>query len=277
LKLWYNGYNFLGDKVYNPYDILLFLNKKEFKNYWFETGSTTFLIDLIQKNQYNPIDIERVVVSEEDLSSFDVDDIKIEVLLFQTGYLTILEKREVLARTQYILSYPNQEIKLSLTSVILNFLTKNNRTAEKEFDLYNILTTGEVYKLKPLFHSFFASIPQDWYRKNQLAGYEAYYASIFYCYFTAIGMDVRPEDPTNAGQVDLVVLLDKKIFVFEFKVIELTEKGSALEQIKEKKYYEKFLSHDTSNKNRVDHEKDIYLIGVETVGIMRSLNLSFLH
>ena len=78
LRLWYNGYNFLGDKVYNTYDILLYLKSKQFKNYWFETGNPTFLLDLIEKNQYNSIDIERVVVSEEELGSFDVDEIKLE-------------------------------------------------------------------------------------------------------------------------------------------------------------------------------------------------------
>jgi hypothetical protein len=281
LRLWYNGYNFLGDKVYNPYDILLYLKSKQFKNYWFETGNPTFLLDLIEKNQYNSIDIERVVVSEEELGSFDVDEIKLEVLLFQTGYLTILEKRQVLARTQYILTYPNQEIKLSLTAVILNFLTKDNRNADKEYELYTILVSGELSKLKALFFAFFASIPHDWYRKNQLAGYEAYYASIFYCYFAALGLDVRPEDHTNVGQADLVVILENKVFVFEFKVIELTNMGSALDQIKEKKYYEKYLSSQVgdgqtyhqrgTNHKQGDKIKEIYLIGVEFSKLERNI------
>jgi hypothetical protein len=268
LKLWYNGYNFLGEKVYNPFDILLYLDNKRFKNYWFETGNPTFLIELMEKNQYNPINFERVVVTEEELASFDVDEIKLEVLLFHTGYLTILEERTVLLRTQYILTYPNQEIKLSLTSIILNFLTKSIQNGDREFELHNILLSGDIAQLKPLFHSFFASIPYDWYRKNNLSGYEAYYSAIFYCYFTAIGLDVRPEMKTSIGQIEMVVLLDNKIFVFEFKVIELTEKGSALEQIKKKKYYEKYLGAESPVDIRHAHhqqmgEREIFLIGVE--------------
>jgi predicted type IV restriction endonuclease len=71
-----------------------------------------------------------------------------------------------------------------------------------------------------------------------------------------LGLDVRPEEVTNHGQVDMVVFLENKVFVFEFKVVELTEKGSALQQIKEKKYYEKYIVPSVE-------DREIYLIGVE--------------
>jgi hypothetical protein len=105
-----------------------------------------------------------------------------------------------------------------------------------------------------VFHSFFSSIPHDWYRKNEIAGYEGYYASVFYCYFTALGLDVTAEDATNHGRIDLTVNLEGKVFILEFKVVDLdTGKNSALEQIKAKGYHEKY-------RGKAD---EMYLIGVE--------------
>ncbi len=127
-----------------------------------------------------------------------------------------------------------------------------------------ILSSSNLNSLHTLFHAFFASIPHDWYRKNLLAGYEAYYASIFYTYFASIGLDVRPEEVTNHGQVDMVVFLEKRVYVFEFKVVELTEKGSALEQIKKKRYYEKYLISSAEDRHPYQEEnREIYLVGVE--------------
>jgi len=119
--------------------------------------------------------------------------------------------------------------------------------------------SGDLKQLKDLFFRFFASIPHEWYRKNTIANYEGYYTSIFYCYFTAIGLDVRAEDSTNHGQIDMTVILEGKVYVFEFKVVELTEAGSALEQIKKKLYYEKYLGELSLQEKK----QKVFLIGVE--------------
>ncbi|MCE3269288.1 MAG: hypothetical protein K0R49_1540, partial [Burkholderiales bacterium] len=120
LKLWYNGYNFAGSelqKVYNPFDILLFLDKnQQYQNYWFETGSPEFLIKLVQKNKYYFPNMENIIVMEDDLSNFDVDNIALTTLLFQTGYLTIKEETMLGMMRAYVLSYPNLEVKASLNS-----------------------------------------------------------------------------------------------------------------------------------------------------------------
>ena len=84
-----------------------------------------------------------------------------------------------------------------------------------------LLLTSNIEQL----HSLFASIPQDWYRKNHLAGYEGYYASIVYYDFAALGLDVRPEESTNKGRMDLVVYFEDRIYVIEFKVLELSRPG----------------------------------------------------
>ncbi len=87
VKAWYNGYNFLKDDLYNPFDILLFIdNNYLYRNYWFETGSPTFLIKLIQKNDYYLPKLSNLVVDEKLIDSFDVENIDVEVILYQAGY-----------------------------------------------------------------------------------------------------------------------------------------------------------------------------------------------
>ncbi|UKL13727.1 ATP-binding protein [Dissulfurimicrobium hydrothermale] len=259
VRQWYNGYNFLGDKVYNPFDVLLFLDSKEFRNYWFETGSPSFLIKLIAQNNYPIPDLEHIEASEDILSSFDIDDIKLETILFQTGYLTIRDWMNLGEDRLYTLSYPNLEVKKSLTENLLRYLTGSAaEQTRNRINLYRCLAAGDMDRLRDIFHAFFASIPYDWYRKNELAGYEAYYASIFYCYFTALGLDVTAEEMTNKGRIDMAVRLENKVFILEFKVVEIDRAGKkAIEQIKEKRYWERYQASDPCAC------PEIHLIGVE--------------
>jgi len=254
LRLWYNGYNFLGEKVYNPYDVLLYLDQRVFKNYWFETGSPGFLIKLIQQRQYAVPQLEKVVASETLLSSFDVEHIEIETLLFQTGYLTIENIIQQGSRVSYQLNYPNLEVKMSLMESVLNMLVQQPAEREKNLSLiYQALEQNNFEQLEQVFSAFFSAIPHDWYRKNQLAGYEGYYASIVYCYFAALGLDVIAEDTTNKGRIDLTVKLERNVYLIEFKVENNNEPTSkALEQIKTKNYQEKY-----QNQNL-----DIFLVGI---------------
>ncbi len=264
IKLWYNGYNFGGNEgIYNPWDILLYLDSKIFKNYWFESATPSFLIKLIEKNRYFIPGLENVTASEKILSSFDVENIDIITLLFQTGYLTIKKSVQLGNRLGYTLSWPNLEVKMSLTDHILSWLTHKTHEQDKEhLNLYNCLLEENIEKLKDLFHSFYASIPSDWYRKNSIAHYEGYYASIFYTYFTALGLDTRGEDFTSTGRIDLTVVMDHAVYIFEFKVLDLDKSGtSALEQIKKKKYHEKYTSL----------RLPIYCIGMEFSGEERNI------
>ncbi|MFO7875864.1 MAG: ATP-binding protein [Desulfovermiculus sp.] len=252
IRLWYNGYNWLGEEVYNPFDILLYLDSKEFSNYWFETGTPTFLIKLLHSRQYTIPSLESIQASEKLLGSFDIEHIEIETLLFQTGYLTLKSVQNVAGTRRFCLGYPNLEVKQSLTDSLLTYLTGTLAESEKaKFAAFDALAENDLDRLQDIFHAFFASIPYDWYRRNQLAGYEGYYASIVYCYFAALGLDVYPEDSTNKGRIDLVVRFQARVYVIEFKVVELTDTGKALEQIKVKGYADKFTG------------QEVYLIGVE--------------
>ena len=118
--------------------------------------------------------------------------------------------------------------------------------------LSKAMTNCNLSALQQVIYSFFASIPHDWYRNNNIAEYEGFYSSIVYSYFCALGYQVIAEDTTNSGKIDMTIIDKNKILVFEFKVIENCGSASALEQIKEKKYHEKYLSYG----------KPIYIVGV---------------
>ena len=255
VRRWYNGYSWLGEPVYNPFDILLFLDLREFLPFWFETGTPTFLIKLLVERKYYIPELENLEVGEELIESFDVDTIRPETILFQTGYLTIDKVEYLLGKKRsYKLRYPNLEVKSAFTGHLLNYFVEDLKAkTQNEIRLARLLETGDIEGLIDVFRAFFASIPHDWYRKTELSGYEGFYASIFYCYFTALGLDVRVEDATNYGRLDMAVLFDGRCFLFEFKVVELEPEGRALEQLKAKRYHEKYL----------DRCREVYLIGVE--------------
>jgi hypothetical protein len=242
LKQWYNGYNFLGDAVYNPFDILLFFrNHKEYRNYWFETGNPSFLIKIIQQNNYHIPDLENIVVSEDDLGSFDIDDIKLEVLLFQTGYLTIKKLKTFFNQRRYELGYPNLEVRSALNNVIFNYLLSNRSL--QSVPMFNAIIDNDMQQFEQAIHQLFAAIPADNYRKNPIQNYEGYYASVMYSYLAGLGIEFIAEDVTNKGRIDLTIATPdmRQIYVIEFKVLDNeTQKGSALTQIKTKRYDEKY-------------------------------------
>jgi hypothetical protein len=256
IRRWYNGYSWLGEKVYNPYSLLNHLRTGLFRNYWFETATPEFLIRLLTARRYDIPAIERIEIGPELLGSFDVESIFPETLLFQAGYLTITGQEEILpGEVLYRLNYPNHEVKKSFTEHLLTFFTQQPVAMKKTLrTVVNALRYGQVDDLREVFHSVFAAIPHDWYRKNDLAAYEGYYCAVFYCYFSGLGLDTRPEEPTSHGRIDMTVLFENQAYIFEFKVTDLDQTpGSALEQIKAKGYADKYRAAAEA----------VYLIGVE--------------
>jgi hypothetical protein len=259
VRKWYNGYNWTGERVYNPYDILLYFSTRKFASYWFETGTPTFLVKLLMEREVFTPDLNQTVASEMLISTFDVDTMPVEALLFQTGYLTLLDSRRIGARTEFCLGYPNLEVQSALNDVLLKSLMNDASRAEAGMSrLFDALTSsrqvGNFTALDAHFKALFASIPHDWHRKNNIAGYEGFYASVFYSHFAALGLDIRVEDATSHGRVDMTVLFQNQALIFEFKVVGLDKTpGTALEQIQKKGYAEKYQGQNL----------EIYLIGVE--------------
>ncbi len=256
IRHWYNGYSWTGDeRVYNPFSILNYLKHGEFRNYWFESGTPTFLIELFKQKRYYIPQLENLEAGESIIGSFDIDFIEPENLLFQAGYLTIEGYRQEFGETWYRLNYPNREVKTSLNNYILRYYTGGEGfVSAHRLKLIEALKGNDVDKMIEVMKSHFASIPHDWYRKNKIAEYEGYYASVFYAYFASIGIDVRAEEPTSYGKVDMAVIMPKAVYVFEFKVTEGDEgTGESLEQIKSKGYGQKYIGSG----------REVYLIGIE--------------
>jgi hypothetical protein len=255
IRRWYNGYNWTGQSVYNPFDALLLFQGRQFKAHWFETATPTFLIDLLVQRGFFSPNLAETQTSLELLSAFDVERITTEALLFQTGYLTISKVEEpLLGYWVYTLGYPNHEVETSLNEALLTGYVVDGQAAFKNrLTLLNTLKINDFAGMKALFTAFFASIPHDWYRNNPIAQYEGYYASVFYSYFAALGLDIILEDTTNYGRIDMTVKFKEQIYLFEFKVVEFIPNGKALQQLIDKNYAAKYQALN----------QPIHLIGVE--------------
>ena len=241
IRRWYNGYNWTGESVYNPFDLLLLFDRREFKPYWFETGTPTFLIKLLSgRHRFLP-ELGRIHASEALLSIFDIEDIPTEALMFQTGYLTIESARYIPGRLELTLCYPNLEVRAALHDSLLQEYCGDRAVPGRHIGrLWDILCAHDIPALRQLISAFYASIPGDWYRNNPIAQYEGYYASVFYAYFAALGLDLTVEDCSNQGRLDMALKFDGHVYLFEFKVVELVPEGRALQQIKDRGYADKY-------------------------------------
>ena len=248
LKAWYNGYNFLKDDMYNPFNVLLFIkNDFLYDNYWFSTGTPSFLIKLIEKNHYFLPKLSNLTIGKELLDSFDIDNLDLEVILYQAGYLTI-DKVEIDEDEDiiYHLKLPNKEVKASFNQFIISRLYQDRSNNRK--DISKALRGEDLEGLKTSLISLFASIPYNNYTKNDIANYEGFYASVIYVYLQSLGLEIIGEDVTNKGRIDLTLFIKDNIYIIEFKMGE----KDALQQIKTKNYHQKYLSLN----------KNIYLIGI---------------
>jgi hypothetical protein len=247
MRHWYNGYQFskLPQTVYNPFSVLMYLLTKDLRNYWFETGTPTFLVNLIKAKQYNIEDLDHAELHVDNLSAFEVDDMRLLPLLLQTGYLTI--KGYDPDTRNYQLGYPNEETKASFLFYFIEMITtaQTAQLSNAVSRLTKALNAGDLEQFFETLNIFFASVPYT----MQLPQ-EKYYQSIFYVLMNLIGAYVHAEVVTNDGRIDCTIETSERIYIFEFKLHD--SEVVALEQIKEKKYYQKFL-----------HEgKRIMLVGV---------------
>ena len=239
---WYNGYGWLGEeRVYNPFDILLLFRTRQFAAHWFETGSPKFLIDTLNARGVSAVDLDGMVGSQELLSAFDIERIGTEALLFQGGYLTIQAVEQLADKTFYKLGYPNREVRQSLNGSLLATLGPEASLAQGHgVRLYRMLLAGDFAGLEGLLRSFFANIPYQWHVRNNIADYEGYWASVFHAYFMALEMDVRVEDASASGRLDMAVRTGGGVYLFEFKVVESASDGAAMAQLAAKDYAAKY-------------------------------------
>ena len=165
VREWYNGYRWRGaEKVYNPYDVLLLFDSREFRGHWFETDSSAFLVDKLLERRVSSVSLDETLGTGELLSAFDVEHIGTEAMLFQTGYLTITGEERLGGEAPYRLGYPNREVRQSLNRVLLRHLVQDTaQQTANSIRLARLLETHDCAGLKELFHAFFASIPYQRY------------------------------------------------------------------------------------------------------------------
>ncbi|QTA80323.1 AAA ATPase-like domain-containing protein [Desulfonema limicola] len=234
LAFYYNGYRFSEKevRVYNPFSFMSALKQKNFKNYWFETGTPSFLVNLLkEKNWYLPR-VEDIQATEAVFSVYDLDDLKPEALLFQTGYVTIKDVRNRI----YSFGYPNQEVKTAFLETLFHSFAKGVADRSRFVFLAEYLFSEDTDKFIETMQSIFASIPYTIESKRD----EAYFHTIFYLMVCASGVNAQSEVLTCDGRIDLAVEFPDKVYIIEFKCGQSAEK--ALEQIKEKQYAQKYKS-----------------------------------
>ena len=249
IKEWYNGYRFHKNAktVYNPVSFAKFLESGgEFKNYWFSTGTPSFLLELTKQKDFDFQAALNEPVPEVAFSAFEIDNLDPLTLLLQTGYVTIKDTEERFGQTWYFLDFPNREVAGAFSTYILHSYSGKTQTGTVQFaaEMAMSLLKGDLKKLRKIMEVFFAGIPYPVHKKQ-----EAYFQAIFFSMFRLLGQYIEAESTTSDGRIDAVVQVENAIYLFEFK---LDNDPTALEQIKAKEYFRKYLLD----------RRDIYIIGV---------------
>jgi len=230
LRLWYNGYRFhhKGQTVYNPVSVMKCFHDKEFKNYWFETGTPTFLMDLLKDK---PVDLGDLQLDESAFSTYEPSHLDPLPLLFQTGYLTIKGSVDTGGFTEYILDFPNFEVSYSFSYNLTKTFSEIDdvdlsRTRRK---IVQSLNEGDIDTVLDWMRVFFSDITYELAIQN-----EKYYQTIFYAVLKLLGANINVEVKTSYSRVDAVIKTDDYIYVIEFKLNDTAE--AALQQIEDKQY-----------------------------------------
>ena len=237
INTWYDGYRFSKEKkasyLYNPFSVLLCLQNKDFSNYWFETGTPTFLINVLKSKDYPMQELEGIKATAEELGQFEVDDIDLKTLMFQTGYLTI--KNYNPHTGNYILGYPNRETTDSLSNFVIKSMTHKSQSYFRDivYDLLQVFEKNNLVQLHDVLTQLFVDIPYTIHIKK-----EKYYQTIFYLILKMLGADIVVEQATNIGRLDAAFCTKDTCFIIEFKINATA--AQAIAQIEEKKYYQQY-------------------------------------
>ena len=237
IKNWYDGFRFHAgsESVYNPVSLAKFFESGgEFNNYWFETGTPRFLVDLSKSQDFDFESSLNEPVPSIAFSAFEIDDIDPLTLLLQTGYVTIKSAEKKLGETWYKLDFPNREVTGSFNTYLLNRYSGKTQTGVVKFtaELTSALNDGDVKRLRKAMEVFFAGISYEVHHKN-----ESNFQNIFFALFRLLGISTKAESHTSDGRIDAVAETGKYVFIFEFK---LDDDETALAQIKGKKYYKQY-------------------------------------
>jgi len=238
IKTWYNGYHF-GNKVaavYNPFSIMNALHIQEFKNFWFQSGTPTFLVEILKKEcvQFDP---EKLETTENALGIFNVGNIPLIPLMFQAGYLTIVDYDPEIEI--YKLDYPNLEVKKSFQKYLLEVFAHINPTQAEILSakLKAAFINSNIEEAVILIKQLFAHIPYQIHSKE-----EKFYHALLMMICVSAGIKAQSEYSISHGRIDLILDLPKLLYIIEIKFNKSAE--IALEQIEERRYYERFIGEN---------------------------------
>ena len=240
MKKWYNGYRFSWGMpaVYNPYSTLNFLQTGRVQNYWFRTGTPSFLIKQIQEWPQSVIPLSGIMATEDELLNIHTPTlINLKALMWQTGYLTIQDYNPT--NHLYRLDFPNLEVRKAFFNSLIQDFAKIESSSVNFIGL-DCQKNLEDQNLKDFFkiiNVFFAKIPYSLFANRD----EATYHALFLVLLEGMGIRARAEEQTNIGRIDLIVEIEKIIYIFEFKLDKSAE--DALSQIAIKNYKEKYLNN----------------------------------
>lgn len=275
IKSWYDGYSYDGKTfLYNPISLFNFFRKCEFRSFWFETGTPTFLVETIRNTGINPQKIEKREVSNDFFGKFNIKNLDIYGLLFQTGYLTIKRKFRKKLTPVYELGYPNEEVHYSFIHNLLEVYTYQSPTIVSDAmikmgrALENGQTKGFIKQLKILLSDLSYHFIPKGKKKNASSldkaqlfkAWEAYFQTIIYLISSFLQFSVLTELTRHQGRIDLLIETDDFLYLMEFKMDESGK--AAIKQIKSRKYA-------TAYKNS---PKTIFLVGVSFSQEKRNVN-----
>ena len=231
LKEEYDGYHFTYDTpgMYNPFSILWTLSERRYGSYWFETGTPTFLVELLQKTDYNLEQMANVEADSDMLGSIFNDDNPIPVI-YQSGYLTIKSYDNRFGI--YKLGFPNREVEDGFMKYLLKYYTakKNSNSAFEISRFVADIESGNAEGFMQRLQSFFAGAKFDQIAKDT----ENWFQNVVFIVTTLCGLYIEAEHQTSNGRIDLVMKTDKYVYVMELKYDGTPEE--ALKQIEDKGY-----------------------------------------
>ncbi|MEZ4986524.1 MAG: AAA family ATPase [Saprospiraceae bacterium] len=229
VKEWYNGYSWGGDKVYNPFSLLNFMDSGQYRNFWHQTGTPTFLIKEMQrKGFFNVTDTEG---TSKDMMNFDIAKLNPTTVLFQTGYLTI--KGYDPEFLLYNLGYPNKEVRFSMEELLLDAYSYDpiDGSVPRVANIVRALRRKDLDTVITIINATFSGIPAEHWQKEN----EHFYHALIHLTFSLLGVYVKSEVHTANGRCDALVETADHIYVFEFKLDKPA--STALQQIYDKGYF----------------------------------------
>ncbi|MDR0913352.1 MAG: ATP-binding protein [Methanobrevibacter sp.] len=250
IKSCYNGYSYNGyDFLYNPYSILSLFEMKKFDNFWFETGTPSFLMEYMKNNPDIKVLFNPNPIIEGSFPNFELNNLDFKTLLLQTGYLTI--KKDISKdkkHSKYLLGIPNKEVNNSLYRTILAFYTKHsiNDTESLTEPILNAIITQDEESLNTAFNVILGSTPHQIYDGTNKNINEAFYKGLLFTALFTAGFNIQGEPSSHKGEVDFILKNNDLIANIEVKS---NDKNSyeymikeAMKQIHEKKYYQPYLN-----------------------------------